>query len=30
MVERYSNVRKTDVNQEYQTEPNGKREGETE
>jgi len=30
MVERYSNVRKKDINQEYQTEPKGKREGETE
>jgi hypothetical protein len=30
MVERYSNVRKKDINQEFQTEPNGKREGETE
>jgi len=29
-VERYGNVRKKDINQEYQTEPNGKREGETE
>jgi hypothetical protein len=30
MVERYSNVRKKDINQEYQTEENGKKEGETE
>jgi hypothetical protein len=30
LVERYSNVRNKDTKQEYQTEPNGKREGETE
>jgi len=29
-VERYGNVKKKDINQEYQTEPNGKREGEKE
>jgi hypothetical protein len=28
MVGRYSNVRKKDINEEYQTEPNRKREGE--
>jgi hypothetical protein len=28
MVGRYSNVKKKDINEEYQTEPNGKREGE--
>ena len=27
MVEKYSNVRKKDISQEYETEPNGKREG---
>jgi hypothetical protein len=30
VVERSSNVRKKDINQEYQTEPKGKREGESE
>jgi hypothetical protein len=30
MIERYGNVRKKDVNEEYQTEPNRKREGERE
>jgi hypothetical protein len=29
MVERYSDVMKKDINEEYQTEPNGKMEGET-
>jgi hypothetical protein len=29
IIERYSNVRKKDLNEEYQTEPNGKKEGKT-
>jgi hypothetical protein len=29
VVERYSNVMKKDINKEYQAEPNGKGEGET-
>jgi hypothetical protein len=30
IIERYSNIKKKDVKEEYQTQPNRKKEGETE